>query len=69
MLRIVTNNGINEKFSIGNLLPNIDTLTKVVAEGESLIYIRAHFTNIPMSFNNDWVQWEGEMARFILHNL
>lgn len=41
----------------------------VQADGHELAYILTHFTNIPVSDATRVMQWYGDHAKFIAHNL
>jgi len=72
MLIITTKQGREYQWHNGEskpLLPSIEAVEMVQADGDELVYIRQSFDGIPTRFMGRVTVWRGDMARFIAENL
>lgn len=68
----ITNRKLQFTWLAGKGRPNVGANSIVLelqADGEELIYIKTHFTNIPFPNRNFPTVWKGDLAQFIYDNL
>lgn len=71
MLYFVLRNDKSISWHIGEAKPNFETedIVEIQADCDELNYIFNNFRGIPFAFNKRVVNWFGDVAKFIAHNL